>query len=83
MSTSHFRSLCALFMRGVVDKSRALHTADQTGLNAHQRRCLRESVGVDVRKVCDSCFRMRGTRRSARRQHGCPARSAWTVPYRV
>ncbi|WP_329462071.1 hypothetical protein [Streptomyces sp. NBC_01431] len=50
MATARFEYLCRPFAQGLLDKARALIELD---LNQHQRARLRESVSVDVRKLCD------------------------------
>ncbi|WP_129305283.1 hypothetical protein [Streptomyces sp. L2] len=50
MTTPRFEYLCRPFAQGLLDKARALAELD---LNQHQRARLRESVSVDVRKLCD------------------------------
>jgi hypothetical protein len=50
MVTTRFAYICRPFAQGLLDKTRALNELD---FNKHQRARLRESISVDVRKLCD------------------------------
>ncbi|MEV6012732.1 hypothetical protein AB0M29_38865 [Streptomyces sp. NPDC051976] len=50
MVSTRFAYVCLPFAQGLFDKSRALKDFD---FNKHQRARLRESISVDVRKLCD------------------------------
>ncbi|MCX4458654.1 hypothetical protein OOK58_42865 [Streptomyces sp. NBC_01728] len=50
MVTTRFAYICRPFAQGLLDKTRALNELE---FNKHQRARLRESISVDVRKLCD------------------------------